>query len=468
MKQIHVIPIVILLLFTLGGCSAVSKCKAPQLKLPETILPGANDTLTMADMEWWSFYGDSLLCNIIRRTLDNNKDILAAAARVEQMRELYRIDKANQLPSLDAVAAVDNETNHYSGEAFKRDSEFDLKATLSWEADLWGNLRWAKRKGEAQWRASVETERAMRMTLIAEVASAYFRLVALDNELAIVRRTLATRQEGVAKAKLRFEGGLTSELVYQQALVEYASTATLVPDLENRVLMTEGAIALLMGAYPGEHIRREAFDFKPVSAEALPIGVSSQLLLRRPDLRAAEQQLRAAMSGVGMAYADRFPRLTFTLQGGLENDELDGFFKSPFSYMLGKITSPLFDFGRKQAKYRASIAAYDEARLNYEQKVLVVFKETRDAVSTYQHVRETTVLKAQSWNAAKKYIELADLQYRSGSINYIDVLDAQRRYFDAQIGLSNAVRDENIALVNLYKSLGGGWNTASLDSSATR
>lgn len=458
-------PIILLACFllTLNGCSAVKKCKEPQLDLPGSIVAGQTDTLTMADIEWWTFYGDSLLCNIIQRTLDNNKNILAAAARVEQMREMYRISKANLLPSLDATMAVDNETNHYNGEKFKRDSEFDLKASLSWEADLWGNLRWAKRKTQAQWLASVEAQRAMRMTLIAEAATAYFRLVALDNELAIVRRTLSTRQEGVAKAKLRFEGGLTSELVYQQALVEYATTATLLPELENRVEVTEGAIALLMGAYPGEQIRRQAFDFSPLGDDELPIGIPSQLLLRRPDVRAVEQQLKAAMSEVGISYTDRFPRLTFNLQGGLENDELDGFFKSPFSYMIGKIISPLFDFGRKQSKYRASVAAYEAARLDYEQKVLEVFKETKDAVSTYQNIRKTTVLKSQSWNATKKYIELAELQYRSGSINYIDVLDAQRRYFDAQIGLSNAVRDENIALVNLYKSLGGGWNISSIN-----
>lgn len=441
----------------MGACSAVRQCTPPELNLPETIVPGADDTLTIADIEWWKFYGDSVLCGIINRTLENNRNIQAAAAHIEQLQELYRIRKADLLPTLDLRATADHETNDYAGEPSKRDPEFGLKANLSWEIDLWGNLRWAKRKGKAEWSASIEDERAMRMTLIAEAATAYFQLVALDNELSIVRRTLETRSEGVAKAKLRFEGGLTSELVYQQAQVEYAATAALIPDLKKRIKTTENALCLLMGTYPGEEIHRNAADLISSIPDSLPIGLPSQLLQRRPDIRAAEQQLMAAMSEVGMKYADQFPRLTFNLQGGWENDALKGFFSSPFSYVAGQLISPIFTFGKKKARYRAALAAYEESRLKYEQKVLEAFKETDDAVTTYRNVRETTALKTSSCNAARKYVELAELQYRTGSINYIEVLDAQRRYFDAQIGLSNAVRDENLALIQLYKSLGGGW-----------
>lgn len=459
MKQIRSIIIVLAIVPLLGSCSAVRHCAPPELNLPKSIVPEAVDTLTLADMEWWRFYGDSTLCGIIGRTLENNRNIHAAASRIEQLRELYRIRKAERLPSAAIGAAADYETNDYAGESSKRDPEFDLKATIGWELDLWGNLRWAKRKGEAEWLASVEDERAMRMTLIAEAAAAYFRLVALDNELSIVRRTLETRREGMAKAKLRFEGGLTSEIVYQQAQVEYASTATLIPDLKNRIKITENALCLLMGSYPGEKIPRNGTDATALAPDSLPVGLPSQLLQRRPDVRSAEQQLRAAMGSVGMAYADRFPRLTFTLQGGWENDALKGFLRSPFSYAAGQLVAPVFSFGRKKARYRAAMAAYDESRMKYEQKVLETFKETDDAVTTYRNVRQTTALKTRSRNAARKYVELAELQYRTGSINYIEVLDAQRRYFDAQIGLSNAVRDENLALVQLYKALGGGWQS---------
>ena len=263
--------------------------------------------------------------------------------------------------------------------------------------------------------------------------------------------------EGVQQAQLRFEGGLTSETVYQQAKVEYASTATLIPDLESRIEIMENSIALLMGKSPDWEVLRGQMNIEAEFPDSLPVGLPSGLLQRRPDVRASEQQLRSAMASAGMAYADRFPRLTFNLVGGWENDALQGFFRSPFSYVAAAIAAPVFGFGRKQAKYRAALAAYDVARLGYEKKVLEVFKEANDAVVTYRNVRKTAALKVALRDAARKYVELANLQYRGGSINYIDVLDAQRRYFDAQIGLSNAVRDEHLALVQLYKALGGGW-----------
>ena len=413
--------------------------------------------LTVADVQWWRFYGDSTLCQIIERTLDNNRDMLAAAARVERLRELYRVSRAERLPSVTGTAYGDYETNDYAGEKSSRDPGFGAKVTLSWELDLWGNLRWAKRKGGAEYLASVEDRRAMRMTLVASVAAAYFNLIALDNELSIVRRTLITRSEGLYQVQLRFEGGLTSEMVYQQAKVEYASTAALIPDLERKIKIMENGILLLMGENPDRRVVRGKMNTDAEFADSLPVGLPSGLLQRRPDVRSSEQRLRAAMAAAGMAYADRFPRLTFNLTGGLENDALSGFFRSPFSYVAGTLASPIFGFGRKQARYRAALAAYDEARLAYEQKVLTVFKEADDAVITYRSARKTAALKLNLRDAASKYVELAHLQYRAGSTNYIDVLDAQRRYFDAQIGLSNSVRDEHLALVQLYKALGGGW-----------
>ena len=451
--------IIILLAAAAGmvSCSAVRHCQAPDVDLPERIAGEDSDSLTVADVQWWRFYGDSTLCRIIERTLDNNRDMLAAAARVERLRELYRVSRAERLPSVTGTAYGDYETNDYAGEKSSRDPGFGAKVTLSWELDLWGNLRWAKRKGGAEYLASVEDRRAMRMMLVASVAAAYFNLIALDNELSIVRRTLITRSEGLYQVQLRFGGGLTSEMVYQQAKVEYASTAALIPDLERKIKIMENGILLLMGENPDRRVVRGKMNTDAEFADSLPVGLPSGLLQRRPDVRSSEQRLRAAMASAGMAYADRFPRLTFNLTGGLENDALSGFFRSPFSYVAGTLASPIFGFGRKQARYRAALAAYDEARLAYEQKVLTVFKEADDAVVTYRSARKTAALKLNLRDAASKYVELAHLQYRAGSTNYIDVLDAQRRYFDAQIGLSNSVRDEHLALVQLYKALGGGW-----------
>ena len=444
----------------LASCSGTRNLTKPQLDLPHALAGNETDSATIADIEWWKFYTDSALVYIINETLEHNRDLLAAGARVEQMREMYGLSKANFFPTLGASALYNRETNDYYGEKHITDPQFDLKATLSWEVDLWGGLAWARKKGAADFMQSVENQRAMRMTLIAEAATAYFRLLALDNELAIVRRTLFTREENLKKAKLRFEGGLTPETVYRQAQVEHATTAALIPGLERQIEVQRNAITLLMGRYPADEIERGRLDLEQPLPDNLPVGLPSTLLRRRPDLRAAEAALRSSLASVGVSYADRFPRLRIALTGGWENNEFSHFFESPFTYVVGSIAGTILDFGRNKRKYKAAIAAYEQSRLNYEQKVLTAFHEVDDATVTFRLMRRTTERRRELLEAAQNYTRLAYAQYNMGVINYIDVLDAQRRYFDAQVSVSNAVRDEYLALVNLYKCLGGGWGEA--------
>ena len=447
--------VVILVAFSLNSCMLGKHYKELDLELPQAVVPGAADSLTLADMEWWKFYTDTTLQALIGKTLAYNKDMLTAAARIKEMAALKRIKTAALLPEVSAAASGDREHTDYNGNDLSIDREFGIKGKVAWELDLWGNLRWGREKGIAEYLQSVESRRAMQMMLVAEVATAYYELVALDNELAIVKRTLDTRKEGVHQARLRFEGGLTSETSYQQAQVELASAATLIPDLEKRIVEKENQIALLTGEYP-HAIARGTMDIPDIPAD-LPVGLPSELLKRRPDLRVAEQKLIAANAAVGIAYTDRFPRLTINFTYGVENGKLSQLLGSPYSYLIGSLTSPVFGFGKKKAAYKAQQAVYEQESLQYEKKVLEVFKEVNDAIVSYRSIRETCQLKRNLERAAKKYVDLAQLQYLNGVINYLDVLDAQRKYFDAQIGLSNAVRDEYTALVELYKALGGGW-----------
>lgn len=441
----------------LGGCSIQKRCQAPDLNLPETIVEGATDSLTMADLDWWEVYADSTLCDLIRRTLDRNKDMLTAEANVRRMAELYRVDKAAMLPTVSGQVFADRETNDYYGEKSSVDPEFSVKATIGWEADLWGNLRWAKRKALAEYLSSVEGARAMRMTLIAQVAKAYFELVALDQELDIVRRTVAAREESLAQAELRFEGGVTSEIPYQQAKVELARSAAMIPDLEREITQKENEISVLAGGYPSNVERADSLD--AAMPENSGVGLPSTLLQRRPDIRQADEKLRSAMADVGVAYADRFPRLRFTVTGGVENDALKGLIESPFTYLSGQLAGPIFSFGAKRAKYRAALAAYDGARLGYEQKVLTAFREVNDAIVAYRSASRSADLKRNLREASRKYVELTQLQYISGDIRYIDFLDAERSFFAAQVEVNQAVLAQYLALVELYKALGGGWRS---------
>lgn len=294
------------------------------------------------------------------------------------------------------------------------------------------------------------------MTLVADVARAYFELLALDNELNIVRRTLETRQDGVNKAKLRFEGGLTSEVPYQQSLVELASTASLVPDLESRVAMKESELAFLTGSYPRAIERGRALLELSYDRE-IPLGVPSQLLQRRPDVRSAYQDLLAAQAAVGVAQAERFPTFTIDLSGGLESNSFLDVLKSPFYYAAASLASPIFSFGKKKSQFKAAVARYNQSRYEYEKTVMQAFREVYDASANFTSARKNTGLKFDLQEATRKYVSLTTSQYIIGAINYLDFLDAQRAYFDAQVELSNAIMNEHLALVDMYKALGGGW-----------
>lgn len=295
------------------------------------------------------------------------------------------------------------------------------------------------------------------MTLVAEVARCYFELVSLDEELAVVKATVKTREEGVAKAELRFQSGLTNEIPYQQAIVELATASSLVPDLERQIAVKESELAFLTGSYPRTMERRKSSLLQLGYRDEIPVGVPSQLLERRPDVREAEMNLKAAEAAVGVASAERFPVFTINLTGGFENDAYAGLFQSPFYYALGSLTSPIFNFGRNRANFKASIEAYERSRAEYEKTVMSAFKDVYDARVSYNSAIENTNYKTDLLNASAKYYRLANLQYINGAISYLDVLDAQRRYFEAQISHLSAVRDEYLALVNLYKALGGGW-----------
>ena len=440
------------------GCSGVKNLSKPQIDLPLSFVEDSVlDSLTIADLGWWEFYGDENLKEIIKRVLADNKELLMAAQRIEQAQLLYKVEKSKLLPELSFRLPWNHETNDYYKELSLIDPEIGVKATIGWEVDLFGSLRWNKKKSKAQFEATMEDERAIRMSLVAETATAYFRLVALDNELEIVKSTMETREEGVRLAKLRFDGGLTSETVYQQAQVQYATAAALIPNLEYNIKLAENQLLLLMGALPNESVKRSSELKDNTLPDKLPLGLPSTLLERRPDIRVYEDRLQAAVANVGYTYAKRFPSLNIELTGGLEDNDFKNLFRSPFSYVAENFVAPLVDFGKRKNTYKAAVAAYNESKLAYENKVLQAFSEVDNALSRYNSARMSVTRGTELLDAAYKYQDLTWKQYRGGTINYIDVLDAQRRYLEARIARMNAIRDEHLALIQLYKALGGGW-----------
>lgn len=449
--------LVVLLSLSVGSCKLGQKYSRPNVYVPNKFQPEIiADTFSIGDMKWWDIYTDTTLQSLIRITLQNNKELKIAEAKVKEMAARKRIDTANFFPQINGNVYTQKEALNYGGDNYKNDPEVGLKAALSWEIDLWGNLRWANDEGKAQVLESIENQRAVTISLIARVAQDYYELVALDNELSIVKQTLKARKEGMRLAKLRFEGGLTSETSYQQAQVEYARTATHIPVLERDISMMENEIAYLTGDLDFK-VKRTKISKDLIGIESLPVGLPSTLLERRPDIKAAEQKLIAANAAVGVAYTNRFPRLTLTAQYGVESDEFSNLFKSPMYFLSGALLGPLFDMGKRQSAYRAQQHVYEQECYNYEKTVMNAFTETRNAIVAFNKTKDIYESMSQLEKSSKTTMELAQLQYINGVIGYIDVLDAQRSYFDAQVGLSNAIRDKQLALVRLYKALGGGW-----------
>lgn len=446
---------ILLLLGVLSSCKIGKEYVRPELNLPEQIMADA-DTSSIDSLSWQSFYTDSTLQHLIAVALENNKDMQMTVAKVKELMAAKRIPFAEMFPDLQLRLYGQTEHTDYGGNAADNDVELGAKAAVSWELDLWGNLRWANEAGIAEYLQSVEGCRAMQMTLVAEVAAAYYELRALDQELNIVRRTLAARREGVRLAKLRFDGGLTSETSYSQAQVELARTETLLPSIENRIRIKESDLSFLLGEYPGDIPRGQPFHEQHLP-DSLPVGLPSALLERRPDVRQAEQRLRQMNAKVGIAQTDLFPKITLTGTFGFESDELGSFLKSPYWYPIGSLVQPLFAMGKNKARLKVARARYEQEVYGYQKTVLSAFKDVNDAIVTVRKAKEIRQSYEELLIAADTYLDLAQLQYINGVTNYMDVLDAQRGLLDAQLSLNNAMLDELLSSVNLYKALGGGY-----------
>ena len=441
----------------LGSCQLGKHYTRPELELPQALGESqGTDSASLADYSWNQIYTDTLLQALIHRTLIYNKDMQMAVARVKELAALKRIDFANLFPSVGLRVYGEDESDNYGGHKYNPDDQYDLKGVISWELDLWGKLRWTRDASAAEFVGSIENQRALQMSLVAQVAQAYFELVALDNELSIVRQTVDARRESLHLARIRYEGGLTSEVAFRQAQVELARTATLVPDLERQVTLKENELAFLTGEYP-HRIPRALLPQEVNFPQNLPVGLPSTLLERRPDVREAEQQLIAANAEVGVAYTSLFPNISLTAYLGAESEELKDLLKSPYHLVSVNLLQPIFAMGKNRARLKAKKAAYERATYAYENVVLAAFKDAYNAIAEFNKMKEIYQRRLSLEQSSKSSLELAQLQYVNGAIGYMDLLDAQRTYLDAQIGLSNALRDRQLAMVNLYKALGGGW-----------
>ena len=304
-------------------------------------------------------------------------------------------------------------------------------------------------QGSRDYRQAVQTQ------LVATIADSYYTLAMLDAQMAISHRTLENWQTTVRTLEALKKAGQSNEAGVLQAKANVMQLESSLLSIRKSISETENALFAIL-AMPSHSIARSNL-VEAAFPDTVSIGVPLQLLSNRPDVRQAEQRLIAANAAVGIAYTNMFPKLSLTAQYGLESGEMSDLLKSPIHYLSANLLGPIFAMGKNRAIVKAKKAAYEQECYNYEKSVLTAFKDARNAIVDFNKIKEIYESRLQLERSSKTNMELAQLQYINGVIGYLDVLDAQRSYFDAQIGLSNAVRDKQITMVRLYKALGGGW-----------
>lgn len=447
----------------LAGCAVGEDYRRPDVQTPGVWRDAAPDAdpASLADLSWWQLFEDEELRGLVQAALEENKDLRIAVTRVDQARAQLGFARADQLPRVDAGASAT--TNRASDTVRPRNmgGEQGLLATtvdLGFEVDLWGRLRRASEAARAELLASEEARHAVATTLVGDVAGAYLRLRELDLELEITRRNVESRRQSVQIVRDRFEAGLTSALDFRQAEAELASTAAQIPDLERQIAQTENQLSILLGRNPGGITRGRPLTgqtFPPT----VPAGLPSALLERRPDLRQAEATLAAANARVGVAKAAFFPQISLTGLFGVESAALSDLFTGPSRiWRFGpSVTLPIFDAGRNRANLEVTFAQQREALHRYEQAIQQAFREVEDALVAHRKAREALAEQDAAVRASREALAVAEFRYTSGLTSYLNVLDAQRTLLAAEVAQSRTLGAQLIAVVQLYRALGGGW-----------
>jgi outer membrane protein, multidrug efflux system len=449
----------------LTGCAIGPNYQRPTLVVPETYR-GQIDTpeaASLADLPWWEVFQDDTLKGLIEEALKNNYDLRTAAARVEQAQALAGVARSEFFPQIGYESAVGQA--HAAGQFFlpalpgQTIDVFSGRFNLAWEFDVWGRIRRSNEAALAELFATEEFRRAVVLTLVSGVAQAYFELRELDLELEIARGTTESFQRTLDLFTRRLQLGVASKLETARAEAALATTAATIPNLERRIVAQENLISVLLGRNPGL-IPRGAPLVDQGLPPATPPGLPSQLLERRPDIRQAEQTLVAANAVVGVAEANFFPQIELTSLYGGVGTEIETVVKGNGNIwtLIGHLGGPLIQGGRTYETYRAAVAQWEQAKLQYEQAVLKAFQEVSNALTDQQKLAEVQKELARAVAALQDSVRLATLRYAGGFATYLEVIEAQQQLFPTQIALTLIQRDQLIAVVQLYKALGGGWS----------
>ena len=445
-----------------SACTVGPDYRRPAYPVPPTFRgqdPGAVGQ-SVADLQWWQIFQDETLQQLIRSALAENYDLRVAAARILDARAQVTITRSFQFPEINAGGSAPYQRIEGDRVLLQPHEQFSPSGGLNFgfELDFWGRFRRATEAARADLLASVDARRFVMSTLVSDLATAYFQLRSLDAELQVSQRTLTARQDSLRIVRLREQGGVAGLIDVRQAEILVATAAEIVPDTERQIEQTENIISVLLGRNP-DAVPRGRPLIQQIGLPAVPPGVPSSLLERRPDVRQAEAQLAAATARIGVAKSDYFPRVF--LSGAAAGGALliDGSWVGPQGlFSIGpSVSLPIFNTGRTAAGVSSAEARAQAAVFQYQQTIQQAFRDVADALVEQRKRREFRVQQELLALAAVDTSRLADVRYRGGVSSYLEVLDSERQAFDAELGLVRAQRDELLAVVRLYRALGGGW-----------
>jgi multidrug efflux system outer membrane protein len=454
---------------TVAACTVGENYRRPDIAAPAAFRGTAREvpavSTSLADMKWFEVFKDQQLQELIRTALVRNHDVRDAAARVEAARAALGITRSDQFPTVEASASVATVRSAARGtvplpEGVDQTHTFGTVglSLLSFELDLWGRLRRATEAARADLFAAEYNRKAVMTTLVSDVATAYFNLLELDLELAIAKRTLGVRADSLELIRNRERGGLGTLLDVRQGEQLVYGAEQVIPAIEQLIEQTENQISLLLGGAPHAIPRDRSLE-EQQQPPAVPAGLPSSLLDRRPDIQAAEQNLVAANAIVGVARAAYFPRINLTGLLGFQSNQLAGLFDGPARVwqFVPQVTQPIFNAGRLRSNVNLARAQQELTLIEYDRVIQTAFREVSDVLVQYQKVREIRGKQELLVDTLRDRARMSRVRYAGGIDPLLNALDAERDLFNAELTLVQTRRNELLAVVELYRALGGGW-----------
>ena len=466
---ICILMISFLMIISTSSCRIGKGYLRPPLELPTqfTAIPFA-DTSSIADLEWKSFFTNADLQNLLDKGITYNHDLLIAMKRIEIAQQRVNQSKLLQLPELNfqATASInrpsDNSLSGLSTSSFLGKSyveNYQALVSISWEADIWGRLRSQKEATLAEYLQTHEAAKAVQTQLVTNIAQGFYNLLMLDKQLEITRRNLLLSDSFVNATRLLKDAGIVNALAVQQAESQRQSTALLIPQLEQDVALQENALQVLTGQLPGTVSRTASLNEFAVPDD-LSAGLPASLVSRRPDVRANEMALIAANARVGVAHANMYPALNISLGTGLESFKASNWFSIPnslFGLAAGTVVQPIFRRKELRTQFEIAKLQREESVIQFRQSVLRAVGEVSDALVLLDKLKQQELIATAQVDTLKHAIFNAQLLFKSDLANYLEVITAQANALQAELNLAAIQRQRLSAMVDLYRSLGGGW-----------